>query len=68
MKLHPAPIALWYQEAASLLGISDEQILEGAKSKVMHKQEILKVIKRLQLGQEAIDKLEARLPGPFGRG
>jgi len=68
MEFHPAQKALWYEEAAKVLGITPEQISACNPSRVLMKKDLLDILNQLHLDAEARDRLESVLPGPRGRG
>jgi hypothetical protein len=68
MSTNPAQLAIWYEDAAKLLGLPAKQILEELHTKVCFKRELAPLVDKLGLGQEAKDRLEEALPGERGRG
>ena len=68
MEMLPAQVALWYEDAAELLGIPAEQLLDELHTRVCFKRELAPLVDRLELGQKAKDRLESALPGERGRG
>lgn len=68
MEMLPAQVAIWYEDAAQILGIPAEQLLEELHTRVCFKRELSPLVDKLELGQEARERLEAALPGERGRG
>ena len=68
MDMLPAQVALWYEDAAHILGVESEQLLEALCTKVCFKCELSPLIEEWDLGPEAKERLEVALPGERGRG
>lgn len=67
-RMLPGQQAVWYEDAAQILGVDKEQILEHSKHKVCLKSDLLRICQEMSLGQAARERLEKALPGERGRG